>query len=64
MHDPLTRTKGGECWWQGVCRAEGDKEGEKWNNCNSIINKIYFKKCTKTEDKKLQMGNSNTKIRK
>ena len=25
------------------CRVEGDK-GEKWENCNSIINKIHFKK--------------------
>ena len=27
------------------CRAEGNKgEEKKWDNCNSIINKIYFKK--------------------
>ena len=26
------------------CREEGDKGVEKWDNCNSIINKIYFKK--------------------
>ena len=25
----------------GGCREEGEK---KWDNCNSIINKIYFKK--------------------
>ena len=25
----------------GVCRAEGNKGG-KWDNCNSIINKMYF----------------------
>ena len=23
------------------CRAEGNKGEEKWDNCNSIINKIY-----------------------
>ena len=28
--------------WEGVCRAEGNKGG-KWDNCNSIINKIYLK---------------------
>ena len=26
-----------------MCRAEENKE-EKWDNCNGIINKIYFKK--------------------
>ena len=25
------------------CRVEGNKGG-KWDNCNSIINKIFFKK--------------------
>ena len=35
--------KGGGCGWEGVCRTEGNKGG-KWVNCNSIINKIYFKK--------------------
>ena len=38
---------GGECRWEGMCRAEGSKGG-KWDNCNSIINEIYFKK-TKTK---------------
>ena len=28
----------------GGCRAWRDKGEKKWNNCNSIINKIYFKK--------------------
>ena len=32
--------KWGECEWEMVCRAEGDK-GRKWDTCNSIINKIY-----------------------
>ena len=26
-----------------MCRAEGDKGEKKWDNCNSIINKIHFK---------------------
>ena len=37
------KLRGGECGWEEWCRAEGNKEG-KWNNYNSIINKIYFKK--------------------
>ena len=28
----------------GRCRAEGNKGKKKWDNCNSIINKIYLKK--------------------
>ena len=28
----------------GGCRAEGNKGEKKWDNCNSIINKIYFLK--------------------
>ena len=27
-----------------MCRVEGNKGGREWDNCNSIINKIYFKK--------------------
>ena len=27
-----------------MCRAEGNKGEKKWDNCNSIINKIFFKK--------------------
>ena len=26
---------------RGVCRVEGNKGEKKWDNCNSIINKIY-----------------------
>ena len=26
------------------CAGRRGKKGEKWNNCNSIINKIYFKR--------------------
>ena len=25
------------------CRVEGNKREKKWDNCNSIINKIYLK---------------------
>ena len=33
---------------EGVgCRVEWDKGEEKMDNCNSIINKIYFKKVGK-----------------
>ena len=32
----------GECWWEVGYWVEEDK-GEKGDNCNSIINKIYFK---------------------
>ena len=32
---------GGECGREGVCRMEWN-EGGKWDNCNSIIQKIYF----------------------
>ena len=28
----------------GGCRAEWNKGEKKWDNCNSIINKIYLKK--------------------
>ena len=34
-----------ECWREGGCRAEGHKgEKKEWDNCNSKINKICFKK--------------------
>ena len=35
--------RGVGCGWEGSCRAEGNKGGGEWNNCNSIINKIYLK---------------------
>ena len=35
--------RGKECGWEGVSRVEGHKEEKKWDNYNSIINKIYFK---------------------
>ena len=34
--------RGGWCW-EGDCRVEGDKGEKKWDNCDSIINKIYLK---------------------
>ena len=44
MYGPWTGTKGGECNWEGVvCRVEGNNGG-KWDDCNNIINKIYFLK--------------------
>ena len=33
----------GECWCGGWCRAERNKGEKKWDNCNSIINKLYLK---------------------
>ena len=33
-----------EYWWEGAVRWRGIKVRKKWDNCNSIINKIYFKK--------------------
>ena len=33
---------GGEFWRVGGCRVERER-GKNWENCNSIINKIYFK---------------------
>ena len=35
---------GGNAGGWGGCREEGNKEEKKRDNCNSIINKIYFKK--------------------
>ena len=35
----------GECWREGDARQRGIKwRKKKWDNCNSIINKIYLKK--------------------
>ena len=35
---------GGEMLVGGECRVERNKGEKKWDNCNSIINKTYFKK--------------------
>ena len=32
-------------------QSRGELSGEKWDNCDSIINKIYFKKQTKKKTK-------------
>ena len=42
-HGHELRGQGKECWWE---RGVGQRgiEGKKWDNCNSIINKIYLKK--------------------
>ena len=34
----------GEGQWEVGCRAEGNKREKKWDNYNSIINKIYLTK--------------------
>ena len=34
------------------CRLEGDKGEKKWDNCNSINNKIYSKKRKKNAEKR------------
>ena len=47
MYNPWTGTKGRECWRVRGYRVEGKEKGENWENCNSIINKVYFKKETK-----------------
>ena len=37
----------------GGCRVEGEKGENKWDNCNSIINKIYFKNVKKGKRKRM-----------
>ena len=49
MHNPQTWTKRGNCWREEENQVEGGKEGEKWDNFNSIVNKIYLKKKGKKE---------------
>ena len=34
---------GGGCWREWGVGQRGIKGRKKWENCNSIINKIYFK---------------------
>ena len=43
VYDPWTWTKGREGRWEGSVGQRGIK-GEKWDNCNRIITKIYLKK--------------------
>ena len=45
--------RGQKCWWEGWCRAEGNKGEKKWDNCNSIINKMFFlKNIERSKDQK------------
>ena len=44
----ICTTHGHELRWGAVlvvggCRTEGNTREKKWDNCNSIINKIYLK---------------------
>ena len=39
--------RGWNSGWKGGCRVEGDNGERKWDNCNSIINKIYLKRYRK-----------------
>ena len=44
LYDPWTWTKVGQCLCDGGVKGGGEERGrKKWDNCNSIINKIYFK---------------------
>ena len=46
MHDPWTRPKVGKGGREGGregYQTEGGKGEKNWDNCNSIINKIYLK---------------------
>ena len=45
MYDPWTWTKEGGAGGRGV--QGGQSKGGEWDNCNSIINKIYFLKMRK-----------------
>ena len=41
---PMDELRGEGCWRVAGCRATGGQRGEKkWENCNSIINKVYLK---------------------
>ena len=37
----------GGCWWQGAAGQRGIKGRKKWDNCNTIINKIHLKTLVK-----------------
>ena len=38
-----TWTKVGEHWWEGGAGQRGIKGRKKWDKCNSVNKKIYFK---------------------
>ena len=40
---PMDMNKVWECWWEVGYRVEENKGEKKWDNCNSIINKICEK---------------------
>ena len=43
-HELMRVNAGGrECWWEGTAKQKGIKRRKKWDNYNSIINKIHFK---------------------
>ena len=44
MHDPGHELSGGMLGRSGVTGHRGIKGRKKWDNCNSIINKIYLRK--------------------
>ena len=44
MYNPWIWTKGGNWGGRGCSGWRGIKERKLWDNCHSIINKIYFKK--------------------
>ena len=56
------KIKGGGKWGEGVCRQRGIKRG-KWDNCNSIINKIYQRKEKQTNNIKLLIGLIDTEFK-
>ena len=47
MYDPGTLTKGGVGGWNAGGKRGAGRRGikgrKKWDNCNSIMNKIYIK---------------------
>ena len=60
MCNPWTWTKAGGMLMGGGCKAERDKGEKKWDNCNSIINKIYLKKKYRKPYDKIQMLSCKT----
>ena len=43
----------------GGCTVEGNKGEKKWDNCNSIINKIYLKKNYQEKNVNMENGSQN-----
>ena len=40
----MDMNSGGDCWREEGYQMEGVKGEKNWDNCSSIVNKIYFKK--------------------